>query len=123
MTRKPRNSQRDKLVNERLIGISYGQIGMIQAIAGFFTYFVIMGFNGFLALDLLGLRQEWDNRQLYVEDSYGQEWVSSGYRVWGNRRERESNDLVLLCILKLTDRFAYYSVVNIWSLNGLHEVS
>ena len=83
MTRKPRNSQRDKLVNERLIGLSYGQIGMIQAIAGFFNYFVIMGFNGFLPMELLGLRQEWDNQQLHVEDSYGQEWVSGGYRGCG----------------------------------------
>ena len=32
----------DKLVNERLISITYGMIGMIQAAAGFFTYFVVM---------------------------------------------------------------------------------
>ncbi len=75
MQRKPRNSQRDKLVNERLIGMSYGQIGMIQATAGFFTYFVIMGFNGFLPIDLIGLRRDWDDSRVYVEDSYGQEWV------------------------------------------------
>ena len=75
MERKPRDSQRDKLVNERLIGMSYGQIGMIQAIAGFFSYFVIMGFNGFLPLTLVGLRRDWDNSGVYVEDSYGQEWV------------------------------------------------
>ncbi|KAH9389400.1 Sodium/potassium-transporting ATPase subunit alpha-1 [Tyrophagus putrescentiae] len=35
MKRQPRDSQKDKLVNERLISVSYGQIGMIQAAAGF----------------------------------------------------------------------------------------
>ncbi|KAF1381951.1 hypothetical protein PFLUV_G00159340 [Perca fluviatilis] len=48
MKRQPRNPLRDKLVNERLISIAYGQIGMIQALGGFFAYFVIMAENGFL---------------------------------------------------------------------------
>ncbi|CAB1351137.1 unnamed protein product, partial [Coregonus sp. 'balchen'] len=39
MKRQPRNPARDKLVNERLISIAYGQIGMIQALGGFFSYF------------------------------------------------------------------------------------
>jgi len=50
---------------------------MAQALAGFFTYFVIMGENGFLPSSLLGLRKDWDDRHVFVEDSYGQEWVSS----------------------------------------------
>jgi sodium/potassium-transporting ATPase subunit alpha len=37
MKRQPRDPIRDKLVNERLISLAYGQIGMIQASAGFFT--------------------------------------------------------------------------------------
>ena len=60
----------------RLISMTYGQIGMIQALAGFFTYFVIMGENGFLPWTLLGLREMWDDRSIYVSDSFGQEWVS-----------------------------------------------
>ena len=75
MERKPRDSKRDNLVNSRLIGMSYGQIGILQALAGFFSYFVIMGENGFLPLTLLGLRKDWDNYHVFVEDSYGQEWV------------------------------------------------
>lgn len=59
----------------RLISMSYLQIGMIQALAGFFTYFVIMGENGFLPWTLLGLRADWDNRDTFVTDSFGQEWV------------------------------------------------
>jgi sodium/potassium-transporting ATPase subunit alpha len=37
MKRAPRDPIRDKLVNERLISLAYGQIGMIQASAGFFA--------------------------------------------------------------------------------------
>ncbi|QQP54487.1 Sodium/potassium-transporting ATPase subunit alpha, partial [Caligus rogercresseyi] len=37
MKRQPRNPFTDKLVNERLISMAYGQIGMIQASAGFFV--------------------------------------------------------------------------------------
>merc|ERR1719348_2099566 len=76
MKRQPRNPIKDKLVNERLISLAYGQIGMIQAISGFFTYFVIMGENGFRPGYLIGLRGEWDNRNNNaVKDSYGQEWT------------------------------------------------
>ena len=75
MHRKPRNPQHDKLVNERLISMAYGQLGMIQAMAGFFTYFVIMGENGFFPQRLVGLRSDWENANVFVEDSYGQEWV------------------------------------------------
>jgi sodium/potassium-transporting ATPase subunit alpha len=50
---------------------------MMQASAGFFTYFVIMGENGFWMNDLLGIRKNWDSKAINdVRDSYGQEWVS-----------------------------------------------
>lgn len=62
----------------RLIGMAYGQIGMIQASAGFFTYFVIMAENGFWPARLFGLRKQWDSKSVTdLPDSYGQEWVSS----------------------------------------------
>lgn len=58
--------------------MAYGQIGMIQAAAGFFVYFVIMAENGFLPLDLFGIRKMWDSKAVNdLTDSYGQEWVSS----------------------------------------------
>ena len=76
MERKPRDAKRDKLVNSRLISAAYLQSGIVQAMAGLFTYFVIMGENGFLPLRLLGIRREWENTDLFVEDSYGQDWVS-----------------------------------------------
>ncbi|CAE1329103.1 ATP1A [Acanthosepion pharaonis] len=76
MKRQPRDPVNDKLVNERLISMAYGQIGMIQASAGFFTYFVIMAENGFWISRLLGIRKNWDSMGVNdLEDSYGQEWT------------------------------------------------
>lgn len=132
MKRQPRNPMRDKLVNERLISIAYGQIGwctsclraapqvslnvfpadagtliyrsvdrfnqsdefyqknllklsvsegMIQALGGFFAYFVIMAENGFLPGHLVGIRLNWDDRSNNdLEDSYGQQWVRAACR-------------------------------------------
>ena len=76
MKRQPRNPFTDKLVNERLISMAYGQIGMIQAAAGFFVYLVIMAENGFWPSKLLGIRKKWDSLAINdLEDSYYQEWT------------------------------------------------
>merc|ERR1711990_270653 len=82
MKRQPRNPLTDKLVNERLISMAYGQIGMIQASAGFFVYFVIMCENGFWPSTLLGLRRAWDSQAVNdLEDSYGQEWTYADRKI------------------------------------------
>lgn len=76
MQRKPRNAQTDKLVTGRLLQFSYLQIGMIQAMAGFFTYFVVMSDNGFRPSRLIGLRADWDDEDINnLGDSYGQQWT------------------------------------------------
>merc|ERR1712223_1265319 len=76
MKRQPRNPFTDKLVNERLISMAYGQIGMIQASAGFIVYFVILAENGFLPGKLFGIRKAWDSQAVNdLEDSFGQEWT------------------------------------------------
>ncbi|AWP03656.1 Na+/K+ ATPase alpha subunit isoform 2 [Scophthalmus maximus] len=76
MKRQPRNPATDKLVNERLISMAYGQIGMIQALGGFFTYFVILAENGFIPKTLVGIRVNWDDRDVNdLEDTYGQQWT------------------------------------------------
>ena len=50
--------------------------GMIQALGGFFSYFVILAENGFLPGNLVGIRLNWDDRTVNdLEDSYGQQWV------------------------------------------------
>lgn len=85
MKRKPRDPIHDKLVNERLISLAYGQIGMIQALSGFFTYFWIMADNGFLPLKLINLRVQWDSRGIgNVVDSYGQEWTYANRKILEN---------------------------------------
>ena len=58
MERYPRNSKRDHLVNSKLISFAYLQIGMVQAGAGFFTYFYIMNDYGFSPASLFGLAGE-----------------------------------------------------------------
>jgi len=56
--------------------VVYGQIGFIQACAGFFTYFVIVAENGFLPSRLFDLRKSWESKYINdLKDSYRQEWV------------------------------------------------
>ena len=76
MKRHPRNPYTQKLVGEKLISMAFGQIGMMQAFAGFFTYFIIMAEHGFLPMRLIGLRKKWDSVSINdLEDSYGQNWT------------------------------------------------
>ncbi|XP_049325217.1 sodium/potassium-transporting ATPase subunit alpha-1 isoform X3 [Astyanax mexicanus] len=82
MKRQPRNAQTDKLVNQRLISMAYGQIGMMQAVSGFFTYFVVLAENGFMPFFLIGLRINWDDRNINdLEDSYGQQWTYENRKI------------------------------------------
>mgnify|MGYP000097165005 CR=1 FL=1 len=56
--------------------MAYGQIGTIQAAAGFFCYFYIMAEHGFLPSRLFGIREEWDSKTVNdLEDSFGLEWT------------------------------------------------
>lgn len=72
-------------VSEQLV-VTSDPAGMIQALAGFFTYFVILAENGFLPSTLVGIRVNWDNKYINdLEDSYGQQWVS-GFSLMGRAR-------------------------------------
>jgi len=55
MDRVPRNSKRDHLVNSKLICFAYLQIGVIQASAGMYTYFLILNDYGIRPDTLWGL--------------------------------------------------------------------
>merc|ERR1712110_512243 len=55
MDRVPRNSKRDHLVNTKLISFAYLQIGVIQASAGMYTYFLILNDYGIRPHTLWGL--------------------------------------------------------------------
>merc|ERR1712154_150519 len=64
------------------ISMAYGQIGMIQASAGFFVYFVILAENGFWPGKLFGIRRSWDSPAVNdLEDSYGQEWTYADRKI------------------------------------------
>jgi len=54
MLRTPRNKHYDRLVNNKLIGMCYGQIGMIQAAAGFTCYFCVFAKYGLSFDDISG---------------------------------------------------------------------
>lgn len=60
--------------------MSYGQIGVIQMIAGFYIWYIVMADNGFRTSELFGLRSDWDSKWITdLEDSYGQQWVSDHF--------------------------------------------
>lgn len=75
MKRKPRDMKKDKLVNARLICITYFQIGVIQAAAGFTCYFFLMSTYGFFVSDIIGIRKDWNAKHINdLKDSFGREW-------------------------------------------------
>jgi sodium/potassium-transporting ATPase subunit alpha len=55
MEKPPRDMNKDRLVTAKLISFSYLQIGIIQALAGFYTYFVVLNDYGFHPSILPGL--------------------------------------------------------------------
>lgn len=69
MMRPPRNAKTDRLVTKRMINFSYGQIGMIQAMAGFFTYMVVLNSYGFPPhiLPFRGHNKAWGHQPLYCK--------------------------------------------------------
>lgn len=76
MQRLPRDPTSDRLVNQRLISMAYGHIGIMQASAGFLAYYVITSQNGFLPSKLLDQRLGWETGYYNdLQDSYGQEWT------------------------------------------------
>lgn len=107
MFRQPRNSEVDHLVSYKLLSFAYLQMGMFQAMGGFFAYFTIMydyGFRPgnlvFLALNKQGTRPNLNdtysptdyyngNNNKYNSNYYGNEvdWASTSdsqydLRVW-----------------------------------------
>ena len=54
MHRPPRNSKTDRLVSSKMIQFSYLQIGIIQALAGFLTYLIVLNDYGYPPSILVG---------------------------------------------------------------------
>jgi sodium/potassium-transporting ATPase subunit alpha len=88
MKRPPRNADIDRLVTKKLIMFAYLQIGVIQALAGFYTFFVVLMDYGYPAYVLfeghLGANDDWGKQPLYCKPTdipaNGKMWVDE----WGN---------------------------------------
>jgi len=72
MKRRPRDPITDKLVTSRLLAFSYLQAGVMQAISGVFTYFVVMGDFGVQPNSLPGLGFYWpkEDKQIVLKDKH-----------------------------------------------------
>jgi sodium/potassium-transporting ATPase subunit alpha len=73
MKRPPRNAETDRLVTDKLIYFAYGQIGIMQAMAGFYCWMVVLNDYGFPPHILLGLGRAnmWQKQPLFCRFSGG----------------------------------------------------
>jgi sodium/potassium-transporting ATPase subunit alpha len=83
---RPPRTQADRLVTTRLISFAYLQIGVIQALAGFFTYLVVLGDYGYPPWSLPGNGRNWDSKPEYMiaggstfERSNALKYAQTGY--------------------------------------------
>uniref|UniRef100_A0A7S2VWB4 Cation-transporting P-type ATPase N-terminal domain-containing protein n=1 Tax=Triparma pacifica TaxID=91992 RepID=A0A7S2VWB4_9STRA len=74
MKRPPRNSKVDRLVTKKLINLAYLQIGIMQAMSGFYVYMVVLNDYGFPPHTLMGLggSNYWGKQPLYCRFKGGQ---------------------------------------------------
>merc|ERR1712190_424754 len=77
MQRKPRDPAINKLVTFRLISFAYLQIGMLQAIAGFYAYYTVLHGFGFRPGHLFGL----DKHRIF-NDQRVVDKLRDGYYLW-----------------------------------------
>jgi sodium/potassium-transporting ATPase subunit alpha len=74
MKRPPRNAKVDRLVTKKLIHLAYLQIGIMQAMSGFYVYMVVLNDYGFPPHVLAGLGgvDYWGLQPLYCRFKGGQ---------------------------------------------------
>merc|ERR1719410_563141 len=77
MDRAPRNPEVAKLVTWRLVSFAYLQIGMLQALAGFYAYFTVLHGYGFQPGHLLGL-----DRQRVFNNVRDPDKLRDAYYLW-----------------------------------------
>jgi magnesium-transporting ATPase (P-type) len=65
MQKPPRNALTDRLVTGKLINFAYLQIGVIQAVAGFFSYITVLNDYGFPPWILVQLDEVWSAFRLH----------------------------------------------------------
>jgi hypothetical protein len=69
MLRPPRDAEVDRLVTDKLIMFAYAQIGMFQALAGFYAFFVVLNDYGFRMGDVIGSALDFEAFPLNDNDS------------------------------------------------------
>jgi len=79
MDRPPRNSATDRLVNRRLISFAYLQIGVMQALCGFYTYFMVLNDYGYAPRILMGQGLAWETGSLMCSLTSEDQPISCGY--------------------------------------------
>mmetsp|Transcript_503 Transcript_503/g.1740 ORF Transcript_503/g.1740 Transcript_503/m.1740 type:complete len:1169 (+) Transcript_503:286-3792(+) len=105
MDRPPRRAETDRLVNRRLISFAYFQIGVIQALAGFFTYMVVLNDYGYPPRELIGLGLEWEEWSLMCSSDDRNRPGSCGY---GCGSPKFDNDFYDQDIFQGDDNFSKY---------------
>merc|ERR1719273_2853044 len=68
MLKSPREQNRDKLVTWNLVSFSYLQIGVLQFLAGFYAYFVVLWNYGITPIDTIGMDD--DNLFAFIPGRY-----------------------------------------------------
>eukprot|EP01129_Flabellula_baltica_P001519 TRINITY_DN1145_c0_g1_i2.p1 TRINITY_DN1145_c0_g1~~TRINITY_DN1145_c0_g1_i2.p1 ORF type:complete len:1090 (+),score=302.41 TRINITY_DN1145_c0_g1_i2:16-3285(+) len=66
MNRPPRDAKRDHLVTAKLIGFAYLQIGILQAMAGFYSYLVVLGSYGIRPEILFSTGFDWGKEEFLI---------------------------------------------------------
>ncbi|TMW57598.1 hypothetical protein Poli38472_003523 [Pythium oligandrum] len=81
MMRSPRNAEVDHLVTKKLVCYAYAVIGIIQATAGMFVYFVVMNDFGYPAkiLPELGYLDMFGKHVLWCKTEKGQYCTAGGF--------------------------------------------
>jgi len=69
MKKPPRDMNTERLVTTKLISFSYFQIGIFQAVAGFYTYFVVLNDYGFAPEILFGFARAFETEGTLLMDS------------------------------------------------------
>lgn len=101
MKRPPRDPKFDRLISDRMILMTYFQIGLIQAFAGFANYFIIYAAHGFYPKDLYMIRSSWESTTNNgLKDGNGEEWT------YQERRDMEHRGITAYFVAILETQLA-----------------
>jgi len=82
MTKKPRDARVDRLVTAKLVDFSYLQIGVFQALGGFFAYSIVLMDYGFPTSILPNLAPTWEEYSYINTSSVADNSEFNYYSMW-----------------------------------------